>query len=310
MERVTINVSKPNRFLRNLLKYKWQYGMLLPGLICLFLFSYMPMWGLQIAFKDYSLGDTIAGAKWIGLDNFWFLKDPQFWVIVRNTLTITITKFVFGFPTPIILALMINEITNTFFKRIAQTITYLPHFISWVVVAYILDAFLSPSDGVVNSFLEQLGVSPIFFMGRTDMFVPIVVLTSVWKDIGWGTIIYLAAISSFDVEMYEAATLEGAGRWKQARYITIPNLVPTVIVMLILAVPNLLSAGVDQIYPLMNSANLPVSQVLDTYVLNYGLQQGYFSMASAVGLITSVLGFILIIASNKIATVTTGDGLW
>lgn len=284
--------------------------MLLPGLICLFLFSYMPMWGLQIAFKDYSLGDTIAGAKWIGLDNFWFLKDPQFWVIVRNTLTITITKFVFGFPTPIILALMINEITNTFFKRIAQTITYLPHFISWVVVAYILDAFLSPSDGVVNSFLEQLGVSPIFFMGRTDMFVPIVVLTSVWKDIGWGTIIYLAAISSFDVEMYEAATLEGAGRWKQARYITIPNLVPTVIVMLILAVPNLLSAGVDQIYPLMNSANLPVSQVLDTYVLNYGLQQGYFSMASAVGLITSVLGFILIIASNKIATVTTGDGLW
>jgi putative aldouronate transport system permease protein len=225
-------------------------------------------------------------------------------------LVISVSRFIFSFPAPIILALLINEIHSVVFKRIVQSITYLPHFISWIVVAYIIDAVLAPNTGLVNQLLMSFGGQSVFFMGRTDLFVPIVIISSIWKNIGWGTIIYLAAITSIDSEIYEAATIDGAGRFAQVWHITIPSIIPTVVLMLILAMPGLLNAGMDQIYPLQNNVNLPVSNVLDIYILNNGIQQGRYSMSSAVGLVNSLVALMLIVTSNKLANKLSGSGLW
>lgn len=292
------------------MKYRWQYAMLLPGIIALFLFSYIPMVGVQIAFRNFRIGNSIWNAKWVGLTNFRFFMDPEFWRVLKNTLVISVSRFIFSFPAPIILALLINEIHSVTFKRIVQSITYLPHFISWVVVAYLIDALLAPNTGLVNQVILALGGQSVFFMGRTDLFVPIVVISSIWKGIGWGTIVYLAAITSIEAEMYEAATIDGAGRFAQVWHITVPSIMPTVVLMLILAMPGLLSAGMDQIYPLQNNVNLPVSNVLDIYIVNNGIRQGRYSMSSAVGLVNSLVAWMLIVGSNKLANKLSGSGLW
>lgn len=291
-------------------KYRWQYSMILPGMVILFLFNYMPMTGLQIAFKDYQLGNTILNSPWVGFQNFDFLLNSEFWNVVKNTLIITLLKFTFGFPAPIILALLMNEMKIPWYKRFIQSVSYIPHFVSWVVVAYILESFLSPSVGVVNQIISFFGGETIFFMGDVAWFRPIIVISSIWKEVGWGTIIYLAAISSLDPQLYEAAYVEGAGKWQQFRYITLPGLVPTILLMLILTMPQLLNAGFEQIYPLINPANMPVSDVLDTFILRNGLQQGYFSMSTAVGLLSSTLGLLLMLTANFITRRTTGEGLW
>lgn len=293
----------------NLVHYRWQYGMILPAFVLLVLFNYVPITGLQVAFRDFRIGHTIWSSPWVGGENFAFLKDMEFWRIVKNTLTISVLKFFFNFTTPIVLALMLNEITSVPFKRFVQTVSYLPHFVSWIVVAYLVEAFLAP-NALVNQVIGLLGGQSVYFMGEPSWFRPIVVLTSIWKEVGWGSIIYLAAIAAIDVEMYEAAYLEGAGRWVQTRFITLPCLMPTVVLMLILGIPNLLNAGFDQIYPLMNGANMVVSDVLDTYVLRTGLQQGYFSQAAAVGLLSSIIGFLLIVSTNRLAKSLNGEGLW
>lgn len=296
-------------FLDNIIRYRWQYGMILPGIVLLVLFNYIPIAGLQIAFRDFQLGTTIWSSPWVGFENFSFLSDTEFWRVVWNTLAITLLKFSFNFITPILLALMLNEVSKLHFKRIVQTISYLPHFISWIVIAYLIDAFLAP-DALVNQVISLLGGEQIFFMGEPAWFRPIIVITSVWKEVGWGSIIYLAAIASIDPEMYEASYMEGAGKLAQLKYITLPCLVPTVVLLLILGIPGLLNAGFDQIYPLMNGANMVVSDVLDTYVLRTGLQQGYFSSAAAVGLLSSVIAFLLIFTTNKLARSLNGEGLW
>ncbi|WP_342756262.1 ABC transporter permease [Kineothrix sedimenti] len=280
------------------------------GLVCLILFNYIPMIGLQIAFRDFRPGNTIWNAAWVGLDNFWFLRDNEFWRVVKNTMLLTVSRFAVTFPAPIILALLINEVRSVWFKRIVQSITYIPHFISWVVVVYMLNSFLSPYDGLINELIVKLGGSPIYFMGENKWFVPMVVIASVWKEVGWGTIIYLAAITGISQEMYEAAKLDGAGRWNQMRYITLPSIRPTIVLLLILGIPGIINAGVDAVYPLMNNANLEVSTVLDTYVLMNGLQQGRYSFATAVGMVSSVISFLLIVTANKIANAVNGEGLW
>jgi len=303
-------MTKKRAFLFNIKKYRIQYLMILLGIVFLIIFNYIPMIGLQIAFRDFKPGNTIWNAKWIGLGNFWFFKDSEFWRIVKNTLVLTLSKFAVTFPAPIILALLINEVRSVWFKRIVQSITYIPHFISWVVVAYMLDSFLSPYNGVINHLIEKLGGTSVFFMGELKWFVPLVVTASVWKEIGWGTIIYLAAISGINSELYEAAKLDGAGKWNQMRYITLPSIKPTIVLLLILSIPNLINVGIDAIYPLMNNANMEVSNVLDTYVLINGLQQGRYSFATAVGMVSSVISLILICTANKIANVINGEGLW
>ncbi|MCL6456366.1 MAG: ABC transporter permease subunit [Gorillibacterium sp.] len=296
--------------LARLTKYRWQYLMILPALVLLFLFNYIPMAGIQVAFKDFQIGKTIWNSSWVGLDNFSFLQDDQFWVVVKNTIYIAALKFFFGFPAPIILALMINEVRNNKFKRFVQSISYLPHFFSWIVVAYILQSLLTLDGGLVNQFIVNLGGDPIFFLGSTEWFRPMIVVSGMWKEVGWNTILYLAAITTIDPQLYEAARVEGAGKLAQMRHITFPGILPTISIVLILSMPSLIAVGMDQIYPLMNPANQPVADVLDTYILRTGLQQGYFGVATAIGLISSAISLILVLGTNKMSRQINGEGLW
>ncbi|MDI4649029.1 ABC transporter permease [Cohnella hashimotonis] len=291
-------------------KHRWQYLMILPSVVLLFLFSYMPMAGILVAFRDFQIGTSIWSAPWVGLDNFAFLHEPQFWTVVRNTLYISVLKFIFGFPAPILLALLINEVTHSTFKRFVQSVSYLPHFFSWIVVAYMLQSFLTLDGGLVNQLIGKAGGDPVFFLGSTEWFRPIVVGSGLWKETGWNTILYLAAITTIDPQLYEAAKVEGAGKMAQIRHITIPGILPTISIVLILSIPSLINVGMDQIYPLMNSANMEVADVLDTYVLRSGLQQGYFGMSTAVGLLSSVIGLVLVLGTNQLSRKINGEGLW
>lgn len=293
-----------------LAKYRWQYLMILPAAVLLLLFNYIPMVGIQVAFKNFHLGTTMWNSPWVGIENFSFLQDDQFWLVVRNTIYIAVLKFLFGFPAPIILALLINEVRRNGFKRFVQSVSYLPHFFSWIVVAYILQSFLTMDGGLVNAIIVKLGGDPIFFLGSTTWFRPIIVASSLWKEIGWNTILYLAAITAIDPELYEAAKVEGAGKWAQMRHITLPGIKPTISIILILSMPSLIAVGMDQIYPLMNAANQPVADVLDTYILRSGLQQGYFGMATAVGLLSSLISLILVISTNQLSRKVNEEGLW
>lgn len=273
-------------------KYRWQYALILPAVVLLFLFSYIPMAGIQIAFKNFAIGSSIWGSDWVGMDNFSFIHDSQFWIVVQNTLYISILKFVFGFPLPILLAIMINEVTHSGFKRFVQSISYLPHFFSWIVVAYILQSFLTLDGGVVNDFIQGVGGKPIFFLGSEEWFRPMIVASGLWKEVGWNTILYLAAIATIDPQLYEAAKVEGAGKMARIRYITLPGMIPTISIVLILSIPSLIALGMDQVYHMMNSANQGVADVLDTYVLR---QQCYFGLATAVGLVSSIISLILVV---------------
>ncbi len=293
-----------------LYKYRWQYAMILPAVVLLFLFNYVPMAGIQIAFRDFQIGSSIWNSAWVGFDNFSFLQESQFWVVVTNTLYISVLKFIFGFPAPILLALMINEVIHSGFKRFVQSVSYLPHFFSWIVVAYILQSFLTLDGGLVNDVIQKTGNESIFFLGSTEWFRPMIVGSGLWKEVGWNTILYLAAITAIDPQLYEAAKVEGAGKMAQIRNITLPGIMPTISIVLILSIPSLITVGMDQIYPMMNSANMAVSDVLDTYVLRSGLQQGYFGMATAVGLISSIIALILVLVTNGLSRKINGEGLW
>lgn len=296
--------------LREVGKYRYQYAMLLPAILLLGIFSYRPMIGLIIAFKDYTLGSTMWNAPWSGLDNFSFVYDSQFWIVVKNTLSITIARFFFGFPAPILLALMLNEVRDQKFKKTIQSISYIPNFLSWIVVAYMIEAFLSPSGGLVNQSLSLFGIEPIFFMGTPDDFIPIVVFSSLWKTIGWNTILYMAALTTINPELYEAASIDGAGKWSQLKNVTLPGLVPVITIMLVLTIPSLVVAGYDQIYPLINPANIAVSDVIDTYVIRNGLQQGSYGMSTAIGMVSSLVSLALVLSMNKLSKSLGGDGLW
>lgn len=297
-------------FRKTFRKYRARYLMLVPAVVLLLLFSYKPMIGIVIAFKDFYPGQSIWQSDWCGLANFEFLKYPEFLRVLKNTLWITALRLLFGFPAPILLALMFNEVGNRHFKRISQSIAYLPHFMSWIVVAYILDSLLSPSVGLLNQIVVSLGGQSTAFLAKPEYFRAIVVISGIWKDVGWGTILYLAAMTSIDPALYEAAEVEGATRLQQIGHITLPCIMPTISVLLVLNIPNLLNAGMDQILPLMNSANLPVSDVLDTYILRNGIQQGYYSISTAVGLLSSAVKLVLMIGTNYLSKKLGGAGLW
>ncbi|MFC4306486.1 ABC transporter permease subunit [Cohnella boryungensis] len=287
------------------------YAFVLPGIALIVLFNYIPMLGLQIAFKDYSFRDGIWGSSWIGWQNFEeFAASTDFWRATGNTLLLTLLRLLFVFPTTILVALLINEVRAMRFKRFVQSFSYLPHFISWIVVIGFLDAFLSIDGGGANSLLRTFGIEPIAFMGSEGWFRPIFVLSSMWKEIGWGTILYLAAIAGINPVLYEAAVMDGAGRFAQMRYITLPSLVPIISIVLILTVPSLLSVGIDQIYAMINPANIGVAEVIDTYVLRMGIGQAQYSQTTAIGLVMSVIATILLLLSNAISKRIGGEGIW
>ncbi len=287
--------------------------MFLPVVVYFIVFKYVPMSGIVIAFKNYKISQGIFGSAWCGLDNFTrAFATPTFIRSVRNTLTISGLKLLFGFPAPIILALMLNEVTHVRFKKTVQTVSYLPHFLSWVVLAGMFQQLLSPNNGAVNAILRDVfGVKEsLYFLGDNKYFRGTLIVTDIWKNVGWSSILYLATITGIDPALYEAATVDGATRWQCTRYITIPSLVSTIVVMLILNVGSVMDAGFDQVLNLYNSAVYQTGDIIDTYVYRYGLGDMKYSLATAVGLFKNVIAFVLVVGTNLIARRISGEGIW
>lgn len=302
------SVKKSFRYLN---KKKYLYLLLMPGIIYFLIFNYVPMYGVIIAFKDFNFAKGIWNSAWIGFENFRYMFGlSDFYTVFWNSLYLSFLKLVIGFPFPIILALFLNEMRNRTYQKITQTIIYLPHFISWVVIGGILVNFLSPSWGVLNLLLKQLGIEPVFFLADNDYFRPLVVLSSIWKDSGWESIIYLAAIVSINSELYEAASIDGASRLQRLWYVTIPSIKSTIIILLILRLGHIMNNGFEQIFVLQNPMNLGVSEVFETYAYRVGILGGRFSFGATVGLFTSVIGLIFLLASNRIAKLMKEDGIW
>ncbi|GIN70855.1 protein lplB [Bacillus sp. J14TS2] len=298
-----------NRYVENIKKHWMLYIMILPGIIYYIIFKYIPLFGSVIAFQDYQIFKGIWGSPWVGLDNFRFLFSYQdFFLVLRNTATIALYQLVFSFPAPIILALLFNEVRVLLAKKTLQSLFYLPHFLSWVVVGGIVFELLS-TQGIVNAILGFFDVDPILFMQEEKYFRTIVVLSGIWKEIGWGTIIYLAAIAGINPNLYEAAVVDGAGRWKQTIHITIPMLFPTILVLFLLNIGNFLELGFDQIFNLLTPMTYSVGDIIETYVYRAGVLQGQYSMTTAIGLFQSVIGFALLWIFNRLAR-KTDQGLW
>jgi len=287
------------------------YTLLLPGLIWLLLFSYLPMGGLSLAFKDYKANLGIWGSPWVGFENFKYVfRDPAFLDALWRTLYINIIKLVIQFPFPILLALMLNELRMKRGKKVFQTVLTFPHFLSWIIVSGVVINVLA-YDGLVNSALTLLGLPTINFLGSESTFVPMLLLTDIWKSAGWGAIIYLAAISGIDQDQFESAQIDGASRMQQVFRITLPNIMPTVTVMFILSVGGLMSSGFDQIFNLANAATKNVSEVLDVYIYRITFQSSTdFSFSTAVSLFRSLVNMILLLAADRVAKMLGGDGLF
>ena len=299
--------KKSNNLLNEYIKNSDLMLMFLPGLIALIVFNYIPLYGILIAFKDYKMLDGVIGSQWVGLDNFQRLfSGADFGNVLKNTLVISILKYILGFPAPIMLALLLNEVRAQKFKKTVQTISYLPHFFSWVILGGIVTMLFS-TTGPVNEILSYFGVQkPLQFFSNGQLYIILLVVTAIWASVGWGSIVYLAAISGIDESMYEAAYLDGANRLKQTFYITIPTLIPTIVTVGILNLGGILNAGFDQIYNTYNPSVYQVADIIDTYVLRR-MQQMDFSLGTAVGLFKSVVGVILIMGTNYIIKIIT-DG--
>ena len=298
---------------KNIQKYWMHYLMLLPAVILLFVMAYIPMVGLIIAFKDYKVRGGISGfltSKWVGLENFWYLKDPYFWTTVRNTLSISVYRMLVSMPLPILVAIMLNEVRSRRFKRIVQSFSYLPNFVSWIIVSYMINQFLGLDTGLLNNLFRTLGMDPVYFMGKPEYFPTIVVLASIWKNTGWGTIIYLAALSNVDPQLQEAAIVDGAGRLKRIWHVDLPAIKPTIVVILILSMPGFFSAGYEQILPLQNPANMVASDVLEIYVMRLGLRQAQYSLSTAIGLVLSMINLAVVLLSNYVSRLMGEDGLF
>ncbi|OAZ47385.1 ABC transporter permease [Paenibacillus polymyxa] len=276
--------------------------MALLGVVWMIIFHYIPMYGILIAFKHFDIIGTISSAPWAGLEHFRaFLEDDNFWYIVKNTLGISLLKLAIGFPLPIVFALFLNEIRSTRFKKSIQTISYLPHFLSWVILGGILTTWLADT-GLINQLLLAWGWidQPISYLAEPGYFWTIVVSSDIWKELGWSAIIYLAAMAGVSTDMYEAATIDGAGRFQKMWYVTLPAIKGTISILFILAVSGILNSNFDQILVLRNSLNENASNVVDIYVYQVGIQQGRFSYSTAVGLLKSVLALILLLIANSV----------
>ncbi|MBM7565151.1 ABC transporter permease [Paenibacillus sacheonensis] len=291
-----------NRIKRRLATKEWQlHLMIAPGVVFLILFSYLPLYGILIAFKEFLPSKGIWASPWVGLKYFDFMmKLPDVWRVTNNTIYIAGLKILLGFPVPIGIALMLNEVRRSFFKKGVQTIIYLPHFLSWVILAgLILDVF--SLTGIVNSFLGWFGIEPFYYLGDNRSFPWIIIATDIWKNFGWGTVIYLAALTGIDPALYESSVIDGANRWKQTLHITIPGIVPIIILTAILSLGNVLNAGFEQIFNLYNPLVMDRGDILDTYVYRVAFQETNWSLSTMVGLIKSVVNSVLIIAGYWLA---------
>lgn len=297
-------VKNKNDFLKRLKKHWIFYLFLLPAVIMVFLFSYMPLWGILIAFKDFKMARGIMGSEWVGLEHFRKLfSDPNFYRVLKNTLIIGITTLLTTFPVTIIFTILVNEILNSRFKKLVQTITYLPHFLSWVVVGTFVYQVLSPSNGIVNTILMKLGIidKSIYFMAQPTMFVPIYLLVNLWKETGYSIVVYLAVIMGIDTQQYEAAQLDGANRFQKILYVTLPAMLPTICVMLILNIGSIITVGFDPIFNLYNDTTFQTADVISTFVYRKGMVDAQFDYSTAVGLFQNVVSLTLVLLANWLA---------
>ncbi len=286
------------------------YILIIPVIVYYIIFMYKPMYGAVIAFQDFQPVKGVMGSEWVGLLHYErFFANPDFVRIFRNTLTISIASIIFGFPAPIILALMFNELKSQKFKSVAQTISYLPHFISLVVACGLIKTFVN-EGGLIYNLVVALGGPEKSLLSRAECFVPIYVLSGIWQEIGWGSIIYLAALSGIDQELYEAARIDGANKWKQVWHITIPGIMPTIIIMLILRLGSVMGVGYEKVILLYNSLIYETSDVISSYVYRVGLGSQQWSYSSAVGLLNSVINFIIVMTTNKISAKVSDTSLW
>lgn len=306
-----ITTSKKS-FWQKLFHHRYLYMMLLPVGVYYLLFWYFPMLGEVMAFKDYRFADGIWGSEWVGLKHFERLfTSDSFYLILRNTLLLNLYQLLFAFPVPIVLALMLNEIRVVWYKRTVQNMLYVPHFISWVVLGGMIISVLSPSTGVVNTILTNVfKIDPIYFMADSFWWPIVFVLSSIWRDAGWGTILFLAAMAQIDTHLYEAARIDGANKLKQMWHITLPGIRSTIAILLILKMGNFVEVGFEHIYVLQNDAVLGVSDVIQTYVYRVGLQGMQFSYTTALGLFQSVVGLILVVLVNYLIKRMGENGLW
>lgn len=292
-------------------RQKWLYLMMLLPLVSLLIWNYWPMYGVIISFKDYSPALGISGSPWVGFQHFTrFFNAFYFKDVIINTLRISLYSLIIGVPLPIILALMFNEVRSKKFKSITQTISYIPNFISVVIVVGMVFFFTSPVDGVINEVIKFFGMKPIDFLGDAKMFPHVFVWSGVWQGVGWGTLIYTAAMSGISQDQYEAAYLEGASRIQCMRHITIPAIMPTIVISTILATGSIMSVGFEKVLLLQNDANLATSEVLSTYIYKAGILNAEYSFSAAVGLFNNLVNFIILFIVNKIAQKTGENSLW
>jgi putative aldouronate transport system permease protein len=301
----------PATLVRRIWRYRLLYLMLLPGLLYFLIFRYWPLWNAQIAFKDFQPTLGVWGSPWVGLQHFQdFFSSYYFGQLLANTLVISLAKIALGIPPAILLAIALHETSRRFLARVVQTMSYLPHFLSWVIVYGILLAMLSPSEGLVNHGLRALGLEPIPFLTSTATFQPVVVLSEVWKETGWSAILFLAALLSINPALYEAAAIDGASRWQQVRHISLPGLMDVLVLVVLLKIGSILDAGFHQIFVLYSLPVYSVGDIIDTWVYRQGIQNFQFSLATAVGLFKGLIGLVLIVVANRLARRFTGSSLY
>ena len=292
-------------------RYYQLYLLLLPALIYFIIFRYGPMYGLQIAFKDYVATKGFLGSPFVGLKHFErFFTSPDFVMILKNTVMLSVGSILINFPMAIIVALMLHQVTCTRYKKAVQTIIYAPHFISMVVLVGMITLFLSPSSGIINKIIEAFGGEAIFFMAEPGWFKPVYILSETWQNTGWGTVIYLAALSSVSPELYEAAEMDGANKWQKMWHIDFPGILPTAVIQLILTTGNILSIGYEKVFLMQNALYRTASEVISTYEYKQGLQNAQYSYSAAIGLFNAVINLAILLSVNKFAQKVSDTSLW
>ena len=297
---------------QKVLKRDWQLLVLcaLPVLYFV-IFHYIPMYGVQIAFKDFKASEGIWGSAWVGFKHFKrFFASSQFWTLIKNTLGLSLLQILLGFPIPILLAIMLNQVKNQKFRKFAQSILYCPHFISIVVLAGMLYIFLSPRNGIVNTIIKMLGGEAIFFLGEAKYFKLTFVISGIWQNAGWSAIIYIAALAGISPDLYEAAQMDGANKWQRIRHIDIPGIMPTIVMMLIMEIGTVMSLGFQKAYLLQNAQNLAASEIISTYIDKVGMLDAQYSYSAAINLFNNVINIILLVTFNKLAKKLTDNSLW
>ncbi|MDR2657338.1 MAG: ABC transporter permease subunit [Oscillospiraceae bacterium] len=307
----TSYVARLTKVGRQVVANRWLYVLIAPAVIYLIVFNYFPMYGIQIAFKDYKAVRGIEGSAWVGLKHFrTFFSAYYFGRLIGNTLLLNVYNLLFQFPIPIILAVMLNNLRSRSFKKLTQTAVYIPHFVSTVVLAGMLYILLSPSNGIVNHLISALGGQPIYFMNEARWFRSVYIISSVWQNAGWSSILYIAALAGVDPELYEAATIDGATLWQRVLHIDVPHIIPTATMMLILSCGGLMNSAIQKALLFQTGGNMATSDIIGTYVYTMGLGNGQFSYTSAIGLFVNVINFALIVGANSISNKMKGETLF